>query len=290
MKVFVSWSGKYSLGAACIIREWLPSVIQLVVPYVSSEDIDKGARWSTDIARELAESNYGIICVTKENLNAPWLNFEAGALSKTLDKSRVTPLLLNLLRSDVQDPLKQFQSALVEKEELFKLLQSINNQISDQKRLSDGALEKAFDMWWPNLEKDLQELKQSHSDPNAQITPPDPQSKILEEMLEILRQQQRILNTPRMLLPPEYFNEIVLRQQFRADSRDFKSGRDIGGLREALAELTRNLSALESQNPEIIAAVKLAAGIQNELNVGSGFPFRRQPHIIDLVNLEGKKE
>ena len=82
MKVFISWSGVDSHSAAVALRDWLPSVIQLLEPYVSSEDIDKGARWSTDIAAELAGSDWGILCVTKENVQAPWLNFEAGALSK----------------------------------------------------------------------------------------------------------------------------------------------------------------------------------------------------------------
>jgi len=65
MKVFLSWSGELSHKVSVIFRDWLPSVIQSVDPYVSSEDIDKGARWSTDIAKELEESSYGVLCVTK---------------------------------------------------------------------------------------------------------------------------------------------------------------------------------------------------------------------------------
>ncbi len=120
MKVFISWSGNISLKVALIFRDWLPSVIQSIEPYVSSEDIDKGARWSTDIAKELENSTFGILCVTKENLEAPWLSFEAGALSKTMEKSFVSPFLFDIKRSEVQGPILQFQSTIFEKDDIKK--------------------------------------------------------------------------------------------------------------------------------------------------------------------------
>lgn len=120
MKVFISWSGNISHKVAMVFREWLPSVIQSLEPYVSSEDIDKGARWSTDIAKELENSSFGILCVTKENLHAPWLSFEAGALSKTMDKSYVTPFLYDIKRSEVNGPILQFQSTIFDKESANK--------------------------------------------------------------------------------------------------------------------------------------------------------------------------
>ena len=81
MKVFISWSGETSKGLAEALREWLPAVIQAVNPYFSPDDVSKGSRWSSEISKELEDSAIGIICLTKENLEAPWIMFEAGALS-----------------------------------------------------------------------------------------------------------------------------------------------------------------------------------------------------------------
>lgn len=113
MKVFISWSGKTSNAVAVLLKDWLPLVIQSVDPYVSSEDIQSGSRWAAEVASELDQSAIGILCVTAANIDAPWLNFEAGALSKSIDRSRVVPFLFRMNRSDMPDgPLVQFQSVL----------------------------------------------------------------------------------------------------------------------------------------------------------------------------------
>jgi hypothetical protein len=58
---------------------------------MSAEDIDAGTRWGSEVTNELAETRCGIICLTQENQKAPWVLFEAGALSKTLEKTFVIP-------------------------------------------------------------------------------------------------------------------------------------------------------------------------------------------------------
>lgn len=208
MKVFLSWSGDLSQSVAGILRDWLPSVIQIIEPYVSSEDIDKGARWSTDIAQELDQSSYGILCVTPENLNAPWLNFEAGALSKTIDKSFVSPFLFGVKRSEVQGPILQFQSTIYEEEDIRKLLGSLNNACAAE-AIVDSRLDKAFDVWWPTLQQQLEPLLLQS---RRQNPPPGPSrggraeiaGDILEEILELVRAQQRLFSNPEAFLPRDY--------------------------------------------------------------------------------------
>jgi hypothetical protein len=141
--VFLSWSGDSSKSAAQALHTWLPTVIQNVRPYMSAENIDKGERWSIDIAKQLEETNYGIICMTPENIDAPWVLFEAGALSKSIKRSRVSPLLFSLSPSEfTKSPLLQFQLTMFKKDDFYKLLQSVNNSAPDAERLRDEVLRK----------------------------------------------------------------------------------------------------------------------------------------------------
>src|ERR1043166_1601551 len=111
MKIFVSWSGEASREAAELLRSWLPNVVQQTGVWVSSQDIGKGEKWSASLWESLTEINFGILMVTRENSKAPWIMFEAGALSKTV-KSRVIPILCDIDRLDVANtPLGQFQHA-----------------------------------------------------------------------------------------------------------------------------------------------------------------------------------
>lgn len=197
MKVFLSWSGDLSHKVALAFRDWLPSVIQSLEPYVSSEDIEKGARWTSEMAEELEKSRYGIIFVTKENINKPWLNFEAGALSKTIERSSaspfstaVSPFLFDLKSSDLEGPLTQFQYVVNERDDISKLTASINAKI-EVNQLSAEKLTKSFERWWPDL---AQVLNKISSEQTAKPEPKKPARKpdeILDELLELARSQQR---------------------------------------------------------------------------------------------------
>lgn len=199
MKVFLSWSGQKSHKVALVFRDWLPSVIQEITPYVSSEDIDKGARWSTDIAKELEDSTFGILCVTKENINAPWLTFEAGALSKTMDKAFVSPFLFDIKRSEVNGPILQFQSTIFEKEDIQKLVKTLNRACGDN-GLNDERLAKAFNVWYPTLENELKvistntEINHEQDDQSNSGLPNH--HDILEEILELSRSNQKLIRNP----------------------------------------------------------------------------------------------
>lgn len=241
MKVFLSWSGHKSHQVALVFRDWLPSVIQSINPYVSSEDIDKGARWSTDIAKELEDSTFGILCVTKENLEAPWLLFEAGALSKMMDKSSVCPFVFDLKRAEVKGPILQFQSTIFEKEDVKKLLVTLNKSCGDA-GLKEELLSKTFEVWWPNLEESLNAIKSEESDRDEEHSEKNLSNEMLEEILELSRTNQKILRSPEILFPPEYL-EYILKEKVDRNL----SARD----REVLEELNHYMIDLQHQIMQI---------------------------------------
>jgi hypothetical protein len=194
-----------------VLKEWLPSVIQTIEPYVSSQDIDKGARWSTDIAKELEDSSFGIVCITQENVQDAWLNFEAGALSKSVEKSRVCPFLFGVKRASVKGPALQFQSTVFEEDDVKKLLHSINSAM-DTPCLEEGRLDSIYEVWWPKLKEKL-DLLTGERDQQTEKTEQEQlgdstSTEVLEEILELTRSQQRLLNSPEVLLPREYVEHV----------------------------------------------------------------------------------
>lgn len=156
-KVFISWGGDLSKRIAEELCQWLPSVLQFVKPYFSPDDIEKGGRWESSIAAELSETNVGLICLTPDNLQRPWILFEAGALSKNLDRSYVCPILFNVEPTSLFGPLASFQSTLFKKDDFWKLIQVINSTGGDYK-LNDSVLKKVFEKWWPDFEININEI------------------------------------------------------------------------------------------------------------------------------------
>ena len=127
MKVFLSWSGERSKAVATALSTWLADVIQSVVRWMSDHDIQAGSRWGANLDSELEQTNFGVLCLESDNLEKPWLLFEAGSLAKSISIARVVPYRLDVSATDVKPPLSQFQGVDATKEGTLKLIQSIND-------------------------------------------------------------------------------------------------------------------------------------------------------------------
>jgi hypothetical protein len=150
MKVFISWSKSLSQECAEILQEWIKCTLQASQPWMSSQDLDKGTVWFNEINTQLSDTTIGIVCLTQENKNNPWILFEAGALAKGLTDKRVYTLLIDLKPSDIEPPLSQFNHTSPTKADMKKLLISINKQLGDN-GLEDKILNQVFETYWPQF-------------------------------------------------------------------------------------------------------------------------------------------
>ncbi len=184
MKTFISWSGNLSKNIAEIINKWVPCIVD-IKPFISSNDIQKGEKWNEKISNELLESNYGIVCLTKDNMNSSWINFEAGAIAKTMN-SRVYVLLIDINPSEVTGPLLQFQTACLEKDDLLKVVLDINKNTKQPKE--ESIITRIFEPIWKDMQKEInQEIEKSSANKSKKetvktITP-------LDEIIMITRNQ-----------------------------------------------------------------------------------------------------
>jgi hypothetical protein len=186
MKVFISWSGPQTRAIGDILRQWMPSVLQAAKPYFSPDDVSKGARWSAEIAKELETSQVGLLLLTRDNQTAPWLIFEAGALAKNLDRSKVCPILFgDLTPSDIEGPLVQFQGASFSKEEMKRVMRMVNAELKDQS-LGDAVFDTVFDKWWPDLQSAIDKALKDHA--SANVKQSRSERDILNEVLSLTRQ------------------------------------------------------------------------------------------------------
>ncbi len=252
MKVFVSWSGELSRKVAEILHKELPCILQSIDVFYSGEDIEKGKRWNEVISKELLECNYGIICLTSDNLTAPWLNFEAGALSKTLD-ARVSALMINVLPSDIQGPIKSYQATSLEKEEIFKLMCSINK--SNDAPISEDKLRRTFDPIWNRMDKEIRETLdvaksciQTINDPRFDEVK---ESVAIEEILRLVREQYKLLSSLEQLPPRSYLNDVA-----RLDKYTMSDRICIEGILEELETIAYYILGDETVSSKITKSIK----------------------------------
>jgi hypothetical protein len=161
VKVFISWSGDLSHQIAIALHDWLLVVLPGIRTWVSSADIPKGSRWRTELAQQLDNANFGIVCVVPGNTEEPWLNFESGSLAKSVNDGRVAPLLVGLQPADLAGPLSQFQATRFDKEEMRRLVHDIATLMASP--LPQGEVDRNFETCWPDLSSRVASAVQADS-------------------------------------------------------------------------------------------------------------------------------
>jgi hypothetical protein len=119
--------------------------------------------------------------------------FEAGALGAKYSEGRVSCLLVGLKPADVAPPLGQFQNTSNTRDDMSKLIASVNASAKERALPSD-RLERAIESYWPRLEKRLKEIEASKEyGDEAQAEPRRDPNSIAAETLVTVRSVHRLL-------------------------------------------------------------------------------------------------
>ncbi len=184
MKVFISWSGESSRKVAIGLKKFLKEMLPPLEIWVSQGNIGLGSRWLEELSKGLQDCNFGILCLTPENINSPWIAYEAGALAKVIERSLVIPYFIQLDPKDVKYPLAQFQGVVASMEGTGDLLATIKSRMDI---LGQVDFDANFQKFWPELEQILKDL-----------TKMEPAQE-LKEAIDSLSQNMFLIETVRAL-------------------------------------------------------------------------------------------
>ncbi|SDE45679.1 toll/interleukin-1 receptor domain-containing protein [Auraticoccus monumenti] len=267
--VFISWSGEPSRRVARALHEAIHLVFDRIDPWMSDRDIAAGSRGAEEIHNGLNGAVAGVLIVTPENQDRPWLNYEAGALGRQVTDvdTRVVPVLVGFTSAaDLRGPLATYQAVKGDRSgflRVFTLLCLLGG-------IGEGRAEVKLDAAWAVLEAALGDAEATL----AETTEPAPQerdedTRKTDEMLLLLRGiSHRVDRLERRGVPAESASANLE----RAVSRQLDADAERARLRDSIAltedlingiqnnlEIDHNLSAAERARQERAAANMMTA-------------------------------
>lgn len=132
---------------------------------MSKIDIEAGTKPLVSISEKLEESGIGLIVLTAENHQKPWINFEAGAISNRFDKekSRVIPILVDIEDPyAVTGPISQYQFSILRKKGGLDEagISSVVSSIAQVCSADPDVVQQRFRWSWEELKQDLESAKE----------------------------------------------------------------------------------------------------------------------------------
>lgn len=268
MKVFISWSGHRSRAVAELLDDWIQCVLQAIRPWMSSKDIDRGSLWFSEITDQLKDTTIGIVCLTKDNLDSPWILFESGALAKGLSSSRVCTFLIDIETTDVSNPLAQFNHTLPNKEGLFELVRTLNSTLGEHS-LREKVLEQVFNTYWPQFEEGYIEALKEY--PVGEQVVSRSEESILSEVLRTIRTLDRRIRKMEQGKPNIENKNIIFHAEKEKLSRR--------NLNEKIRDLIMSNVSLESVE-EIMEGRAPYSAIQYGISMAMTEQQERKPPLL----------
>lgn len=181
---FISWSGEKSKSIAIIYREWLQDNFKIET-WLSIEDIECGKVWYKEVLKALKNISFGLFFITKENWDAPWINFEAGAISKGYIDNNVCIINIDIDDIPEHSPLRHFQKVKFEKEAICRLTKQILEKTDGYDK---DEFMKTFEKVWPSLDNNYKKklysdnpLIEEHYQPEFSLLIPEDKKESLKK-------------------------------------------------------------------------------------------------------------
>lgn len=152
-------------------------------------------------------------------------------------------------------------------------------------------------MWWPQLKDQLDKLKeeQPSSTKKPRSATRHREEEILEELLELGRNTQRLLNSPEVLLPKSYLRSL-LRQADVGDIRRFsRLQHELEEIHSEVIALEPLFASLAEEHPECQGIGERLERLHRALHIAIDRPMRfpspRSRHALLFrdIDQEGEK-
>lgn len=193
MKLFISVSGTLSTEIGEHLSKWIAAVLQHVEPWIAVDDLNKGAHWPTKLADSLGDTDCGLIVLCRDNLDSPWLMYEAGVIAARTKMERVAGLLIDVSPSSVKPPLGHFQLTRFDRDDVCRLIHRLNEWTNSPRAVE--TINRAFNALWADCEAKVRECIASCN--TATPAPVRDHNAMIEEILTLTRDLYRRAGTPR---------------------------------------------------------------------------------------------
>lgn len=164
-KIFISWSGSSSKNIANALKNNIEKIFENeeLTIFMSAADIESGTEWFEKIKSNLLDSDCAILILTKENLSAPWILFEAGAMAINYEETRIIPMLFDV-KVDDKSPLSHYHHKKFNKYDFTKMILDIQTfcgfEKATKKQLNTLA-QNHFADFSKEISEEMKKLKNS---------------------------------------------------------------------------------------------------------------------------------
>lgn len=156
-KIFISFARENSKEIAKALKNVLETKVFAgfnLECFVSDLDIASGEDWWIKIRKELKSCKMGILCITKENLNAPWIYYEAGAM--VAQNLSVIPLLISCdFQALSSTPIKNQATNFYDQAKFLEMLCIIKRKMGFN-TLTDDQVKTLGKVAYSNLKTELE--------------------------------------------------------------------------------------------------------------------------------------